>query len=376
MKKLRVALVRGKHLNPYELQTYSSLTKQVDFVGFSSFANTFSTFPFPVERLFSPIDLVGYGERIGIPYRLSLGIVNRLFIDAHFLLGLESKLEGFDIAHTADTYYHFTQQCLRAKKQGFVKKVVATVWENIPFNNEGIWGRRSFKQRAIREVDHFIATTKQARDTLITEGCDPDKITVIYPGIDLNRFKPRKLRKDVKQILFVGRLVKEKGIWTIFEAFKQLYETFPDIKLRYCGDGEEKQALQKAIAEAGLVEAVSIMSAPYDQMPQVYHGADIFVLASHETKYWKEQFGMVLVEAMASWLPIVATNTGAIPEVVGEAGIIIKPEATELKNSLEKLISDPQLRLTLRQKAELRAKRYFDQVKNGKQILDLFQNLI
>ena len=68
--------------------------------------------------------------------------------------------------------------------------MIATVLENIPFNNEKIWRRKAFKKRAREELDHIIALTKLTKATLIQEGTDPNKITVIGHFIDTKRFFP------------------------------------------------------------------------------------------------------------------------------------------------------------------------------------------
>lgn len=377
MRKLKVAVVRGRHLNHFELQTLEPLLQKVDFTGFASLTAIHREYPFPVHFLSSPIDVAYMLAKLGLRPRLSLGVLNRIFIDTQYLWRLEEKLLGFDIAHTADTYYHFTAQCLIAKRQGYVKKVVATVWENIPFNNEGIRGRRFLKQRAIREIDFFIATTHQAKDTLIEEGCDPRKIKVIYPGIDLTRFKPVIKKRQPEAILFVGRLVNEKGIWTIFEAFKKLHKKHPTLRLRFCGEGEEQSRLMIAIKKSNLEQAISVSPVSYDEMPQVYSEADIFVLASESTRYWKEQFGMVLVEAMASGLPVVATRSGAIPEVVEDAGLLIgEGNVDQLESALDKIIRNEKVRKEIQTKGIARSKKMFDAKKNSRHILKVYEQLL
>src|SRR5581483_1784343 len=110
-------------------------------------------FAFPVVKLPSPMDLPDF------PYKMP--ILNRIFTDAHYLLGLEENLKGYDLVHTAETYFHYTQQAIEAKQKGQVKKVIATVLENIPFNNEGIWGRKEFKSNARENLDHMIALTER-----------------------------------------------------------------------------------------------------------------------------------------------------------------------------------------------------------------------
>lgn len=327
---MKLAIVRGAFGNPYELQNWEVLAKKHEITVFVSRHNGFRTSAgMTVGRLISPYDYFG---------RIGRGVFNRLFVDSHYLLGLEEKLKGFDVAVCAETYYAYTQQCLNAKKKGYVKKVISTVWENIPFNNESIRGRKKFKQRAIAKVDHFIAVTKKAKDVLIAEGCDPKKITVIPMGIDINRFRPRdsghgqndptspRLRRASVKVLMVGRLVKEKGILEMARKIKGV-----DVKI--IGGG-----------------------IPYDQMPEVYRKADIFVHPVIGSKTWQEQFGMVLVEAMASGLPIITTNCGSIPEVVGDSAIISKNIITDL----QRLIKDKSLRLKLGKMARARAEKLYD----------------
>ena len=182
--KPNVALVRGKFLNQYEMQSYEPLVDRYDLTAFGSMRPFHDTFAFPTVKLWSPMDIPNF------PYKMP--IVNRLTIDAQYLWGLEKRLTGFDIAHTAETYYHYTSQALRAKREGRVQAVVVTVLETIAHNNEGIWGRRGMKETARNEVDHFIAVSKRAKDALIAEGTNPNKITVIPYGIDTKRFSPSK----------------------------------------------------------------------------------------------------------------------------------------------------------------------------------------
>jgi hypothetical protein len=135
--KPKVAIVRGKFLNAYEMQFFEPLTAHYNLTAFGSLTCFHDRFAFPVIKLPCPLDVPDFFGK--------LPILNRLFIDAHYLFGLENRLVGFDLVHTAETYFHYTQQCLNAKRRGYVRKVIATVLENIPFNNEGIWGRHGFK---------------------------------------------------------------------------------------------------------------------------------------------------------------------------------------------------------------------------------------
>lgn len=379
---MKIAIVRGAYLNKYEMQSYEPLIGKFDLVGFSSLKPIHSDFKLPVVKLFSPMDLPNF------PYKMP--ILNRILGDAQVLYGLEKRLNGFDIAHCAETYFYFTQQCLNAKKKGYIKKVVSTVWENIPFNNEGIRKRKEFKKRAIEGVDHFICVSDQAREALIKEGCKKCKISVVYPGVNLNQFKNQRSKiknriqkSKVINLLFVGRLVEEKGIWELLEAYKSMKykvlsikykQEIPSIRLKIVGDGREKLEMIKKIKEWGLEKEVEIKKVDYEKMPEVYQEADIFILPSKSTKYWQEQFGMVLIEAMASGLAIIAAKSGAIPEAMAESGLLINEEREDkLIKAIITLINNKNLRLKLGEIGRKRVETFFDAKKQAEKIGEIYQ---
>jgi glycosyltransferase involved in cell wall biosynthesis len=92
------------------------------------------------------------------------------------------------------------------------------------------------------------------------------------------------------------------------------------------GAGPEEGRLRKHADELGISDAVEVRpTVPYDEMPTIYASASCMVLASLPMRWWEEQFGMVLVEAMAAGLPIVASGSGAIPEVAGESASYFRP---------------------------------------------------
>lgn len=374
---MQVALVRGKYLNNYEMQSYAGLTQHINLVGFRSLTSLHNDFPFRTVALPSPLDGVELLSKAGVPSRWSLGFLNRLLVDAHVLVGLEKSLADFDIAHTAETYLGFTQQCLNAKKNGSVQKVICTVWENIAYNHETIRGRKRFKERALQEVDAFVAVTQQAREALIQEGCDPQKISVIYPGIDLNRFTYTAPRKEMRQLLFVGRLVAEKGIWTIWEAFVQLKKKYPQLRLTLCGAGPEKGLLLQKISQTKLQGSVSLISTPYHDMDKLYKQADLLLMPSQTTRFWQEQFGMVLVEALASGVPIVASSSGAILEVVGDAGVVIPEKNSQaLVAAVEQLQRSFTKRRDLSLRGRKRAEKLFAAPKTARALLQLYQRVL
>lgn len=339
----KVTIIRGAFLNPFELQNYYPLAKKFDIQVVSSKHPISDKVKLPLVKLFALTDL------LNIPFKYQ--ILNRLFRDAHYLFGLNDVINQSDIVHVAETYYHYTLQAVEAKERGDIKKVVSTVWENIPHNNESLPGRKSIKEKVLTKIDHFMAVTEQAKQALISEGVDEKKITVISAGVDLARFTPGTFRPKVQNILFVGRLTPEKGVLELLETYKTLKQHFPSLKLTMIGDGPLKDKALSAGAEVSVV--------PYVGIHKEYQKADIFVLPSKDTNTWHEQFGMVLVEAAACGLPIVTTTAGAMKEVCGKSALYVEPgNSKELVETIEELINDPKIRQEYRKKSLENAKKY------------------
>jgi glycosyltransferase involved in cell wall biosynthesis len=360
---MKISIVRGAFLNPFELQNYSSLRRSFEISVYSSKHPISSNIDLPLEKLWSPTDLPNF------PYKYP--VLNRIFVDAHRLFGLEKMIKGSDIVHVAETYYGYTYQAVVAKRRGMVRRVVSTVWEIIPFSNESIKGRKQYKRMAYENIDHFIAVTEKAKQALIKEGVSPAKISVVNMGIDLKKFKPNLSAKKTKKvnILCVARLVPEKGVGDLLKAFLSLKENNQKINLTFVGSGPLKSEL------VGF-KNVFVKSIPYHQIQKEYQKADIFCLPSRETKTWKEQYGMCLLEAMACGLPIVTTNSGAIPEVCGDVALISRhSDINELKTNLEKLIYNVNLRQSLSIASRQRAEERFNCQKTAKKIKKIYEEI-
>lgn len=367
MKK--IAIVRGKFLNKYELQFYEPLVSRYDLLGIGSLTCFHDKFKFPVKKLFSPVDLPNF------PFKMPF--LNRLFIDANYLFGLENLLKGFAIAHSAETYYHFTIQCLNAKRKGLIKRVVVSAFENIPFAGEGIWGRKAFKKRVFKEVDHLIAVSEMSKSTLLIEGCPREKISVINQHIDTSRFKPKVKKNKTKDItvLFVGRLEFYKGVYDFVKAAKFLLsdKSLRKYRLKFVmvGEGSQKHKLLQLEKDLRISRFFLHKVLPYEKMPQVYQRSDIFIVPSRTTKHWQEQFSTVLLEAKASGLPIISTKTGGIPENVGKAGILVEEgDHQEIARQTAVLIKNPNLRIKLGEQARKDALKRFT-IEDGAKKLSL-----
>jgi glycosyltransferase involved in cell wall biosynthesis len=261
-------------------------------------------------------------------------------------LGIKEELARTDIVHAEELSYWFAGDAARRKRQHRYK-LVLTVWETLPlleaFRNKYA---KVYRRETIQAANLFLAVTERARAALLLEGVDESRVELWHPGIDLERFgeAARPNPAPAEHVLISpGRLVWEKGHQDVMRALAVLRtglvpspsEARP--RLLVAGEGPERARLQDYARELGLGDAVEFRSVSYAEMPALYAGASCMVLASLSSAacarylgdlphcFWEEQFGLVLAEAMAAGLPIVASASGAIPEVAGDSAAFFQP---------------------------------------------------
>lgn len=371
---INVALVRGKYLNNFELQNYNIHEKDIAITAISSQHPIDVSITLPLIKLQSIAD---YSNRF--TERLIKIISNRTIGDSQILFGLENYANKFDIFHTADPHYYYSYQLARLRQKNSIKKLIVTSWETIPFNNESLAKKKFIKNFTKEYTDYFVCYTQKASETLKAEGVRAEKIRRIHLGVDLNRFKPFENKNKDFTILFVGRLVLEKGILDVYEAFKTIKNKKvknKKIVLQIVGKGPVKSYMQRVVKKDHLTDQISIETRDYEDMSKLYQKADIFIAPSKRTATWEEQLGMVFMEAMACGLPIITYDTGAIAEVVDDAGLVLKEnDILGLGKTLDSLIHDEFKRQLYAMKARKRAEKYFDSKKTAKELEQLYRNM-
>ena len=153
---------------------------------------------------------------------------------------------------------------------------------------------------------------------------------------------------------FVGRLEPVKGVEVLISAAARLSSP---ASIVIAGDGPEKGRLLRLAAARGVQGRVSFLGqVAYAEVPGLLKALDVLVLPSVTLLPWhKEQFGRVLVEAMAAGVPVVGSSSGAIPEVIGDAGLVApEGDAAALAAALDRLLADPALRAALVERARQR----------------------
>jgi len=213
-----------------------------------------------------------------------------------------------------------------------------------PLKNHFIY-RKSYKKWA----DGIIANSKSTKQSILKNApwLNPEKIKVIYNGIDPNRFnlKSDSLRKklgfspDDFVFGFVGQLDERKGLRALLPAFAQVLKDKSNIYLLLVGEGMLKQEIEEFISQYKLEKYIHLLGFQ-ENIPEFMANINTLVLPS----LW-EGFGIVLIEAMAAKKPVISTQTSNIPEIVedGIVGKLVEPQnVDELANALLEFVSNPQ----------------------------------
>jgi glycosyltransferase involved in cell wall biosynthesis len=205
-----------------------------------------------------------------------------------------------------------------------------------------------------------IAVSEHEAASLINLGVQRDRIRVIPNGVDLGEFAGVGTRKDRDGLvgLFVGRLdPDQKGLDVLVRAMSKLPQNYP-LRLRLVGEDWGGAELLRHLAQRlGVADRVTMVGkVPRPEVVREFAEADFLVLPSRF-----EPFGIVLLEAMAAGLPVVASRVGGIPEIVseGETGLLVEPDNPDaLAEALRLLCQNESLRFSMGRSARERVKRY------------------
>jgi len=182
---------------------------------------------------------------------------------------------------------------------------------------------------------------------------------------------------------YVGRLVEEKGVHVLLRAVAGLSGACAELsrsawRLRILGSGPQRSHLEGLAAELGIAERVRFEGPiPSTQMPGYYNQLNALVLPSLSRPNWKEQFGRVLIEAMACGVPVVGSDSGEIPNVIGEAGLVFaEGDVQALRARLSQLMADPALREQLAQRGRDRVLAHYTQAQVAAKTYQVYHELL
>ena len=232
---------------------------------------------------------------------------------------------------------------------------------------------RWFEQRAFRRVAAAYGCSESVCEVLRAKGFAKSAPVVPF-GVDTEAFSPRPAGQPSNQhskqgsngpltIGYIGRMLPGKGLNVLAAALTKIKDQ--DWRLLVVGDGSEREPFAESLREAGLSDRAEFTGAiSFGSVPEYFHRLDVLVIPTETTKRIREQFGRVIVEAMASGVPVIGSTCGAIPEVIGDAGLVFpEGDAGALAAALRRLLGDEALREQLVLAGQARVKQYsWDQV--------------
>jgi glycosyltransferase involved in cell wall biosynthesis len=276
-------------------------------------------------------DSVNIGFRLGIPYAIPHISSLKTFLET---------VKSNDLIHVHGHPYLSSLIAAKIAKR-YSKPLVLTqhntfieynnIWDTVEKLNDLAVGKQ-----VLKEADKIIVVSNATKNYVLSLGADPEKVRVIHNGVDLERFKPlsgvkeemrRKLGipKDASVVLTVRRLVYKNGIDTLLESAEIAVKNNPKLVFVVVGKGPDFEGVKEKIVQLGMQRKFRLTGfVPDEELPLYYNVADLFALPSKSG----EGLPLVALEAMASGLPVVATNVGGTSEVMSEDyGKLVPPNS-------------------------------------------------
>lgn len=385
-EKIKVAIVRGDSLKEQEAKLWEGLGDDFQTIAFCGKKNVFplSAINLEIKKLRSTADNFLTKNY----FKYVCGQYQRMF-------GLEKFLANFDIAHGVEAYNYYTLQCVRAKKLNPGLKVVANFVDNTFGRFEynywpgfscppKYWRNKinSVIKETIAGVDKFLAFSRDAAELAYDMGAKPERVEVVYPALIIepgdDTLVEKLALKNFKFDLVISRMTWEKGIYDILYAWKMYIRESKESnrKLVVVGDGKEGKNFRRLVSDFGLTDTIlTIKNIPNSQIKQLYKHAHAFLLGSTPTRTWQEQFGYSLADAVLQSCPIISTTSGAIPEVVGSAGILVPASSpVALKRALiemdDELVYSSLKQNAIKEKARFEVKQFQNKLINVYRLLN------
>jgi glycosyltransferase involved in cell wall biosynthesis len=278
-----------------------------------------------------------------------------------------------DIVHIDEEPYNLAAwQCFHdAKRVG--AKTLFFSWQNLvrryppPFS----WGERWL----LRGVDYALMGTDSAAEVWRAKGYTGRLAVIPQFGTDPDLFQPAPRPDRPFTVGYFGRLVEEKGVSLLLDALAGLSGDWRAVIL---GGGPQRDTLVAQAEAAGIAGRVTWLGqVASTDMPNLYHRIDTLALPSLTRPNWKEQFGRVLVEAMCSGVPVVGSDSGAIPSVVGDAGLVVpEGDVSALRGALARLRDEPGLAAHFASAGRARALAHFTQRAVAEATADVYHEML
>jgi 1,2-diacylglycerol 3-alpha-glucosyltransferase len=231
--------------------------------------------------------------------------------------------------------------------------------------------------RYLAKCAHVVAPTRSIHDLIQREFGSGTPVSVVPTPVDLSAYatvQPQRIRealnlRDVELLLYLGRLAKEKDLTLLLQAFSKVLTARPQARLLFVGKGPEERHLQELAHELGLSGKVLFTGAvSHSDVPQYFAAADIFLFPSVT-----ETQGLVLIESMAAGTPVVAAQSPAVLDALGEGGgAIVAAQEDAFASAIIDLLSDKPRREELGHQARRIAQRYAISAATAR-LIDVYQ---
>ncbi len=296
---------------------------------------------------FQPVHVAGYKTVVA-----QLGLNGNFH--SHWYRGLAGLMRRIrpDLAHIDEEPYNLATWLAYRAAAGVGARALFFTWQNLLRRYPPPFGW--FEQDVHSRSSIALAGNSDAQGVLRSKGFDGIIRVVPQFGVDETLFRPPAARRNTGFVIgYAGRLDSEKGVDVLLRACAGLV----DAEIRIAGIGPEREALFKLAVELGMPERVHFVGRlDTSSLIRFYQDLNILVLPSRTRPNWVEQFGRVLIEAMACATPVIGSNCGEIPNVIGDAGRIFpEGDAEALGVELRRLRDTPDAAASLGERGRERA---------------------
>jgi len=290
--------------------------------------------------------------------------------------------ERFDLIH----FTHFNHPLFY--RRPFVVTVHDLILHLFPSGKQTKSPIRKYAYRWLmndtKRADRILVPSLATKQDLITMlGFPGDKIVVTAEGSE-NKFRihseaeikavKKKFGLPDKYLIFVSRWEHYKGLPAVIEAYKQVKREIPELGLVICGRPVDQSPDVAEMVRSNQAADPHVITPGFvsdDDLAALYSGASAYVHPS-----WYEGFGIMILEAFAAGAPVVTSNVSSLPEVVGDAGLLVDPhDHNDIAEKIRQILTDPQLAKTLRQKGLARAKD-FSWKKMAEETLAVYESVL
>ncbi len=260
----------------------------------------------------------------------------------------------------------------------FDKPLVVFGWEN---QQRSLPLPRQWVRDLVMSATSLYLAGNQDGATVVSNWGYKGKIEVMpQMGVDTKLFTPQIVNNNHNQlnIGFLGRLVPEKGIDVLFTAVSQLRQQGLNCQITICGSGKIEADLRQIAAKLKIADIVIWKGAvSHQEAPKEISKFDVLVLPSRTIPTWKEQFGHVIIEAMAMGIPVVGSSCGEIPNAIANPDLIFPEEdATALAAILARAICDRNWREEMGSYGIERVQKHYSHEQIAQRLIDLWQKII